>query len=203
MWRGKKTQKAEHDKHQYDSALIKLQGLKCYNTFISDQMNRGHSRHNSLSTNTVMNTEYCFCFSFSQWIWLHTHTSHHTECLFFLAHMLPYYFDIDSGSKSAMWGLKHWPWRAALATKTDGNPPANPSSSQPIITSQWPRALLPKPHSYSLVPSFPSLSLGEKDDAFLNLITISKISHKISPHGPVLGWWQGARRSPIPYVSES
>lgn len=37
---------------------------------------------------------------------------------------------IGTGSKSALWGLKHWPWRAAPAPTTDGNPPANPSSSR-------------------------------------------------------------------------
>lgn len=80
--------------------------------------------------------------------------------------MLPFYFHVGSGRKSALWGLKHWPWRAALATKTDGNPPANPSSSQPIITSLWPRALLPKAPpplpNYLPVLLLPLLSLRER-----------------------------------------
>lgn len=108
--------------------------------------------------------------------------------------MLPFYFHNGSGSKSAPWGLKHWPPRAALATKTDGNPPANPSTSQPIITSLWPRALLPNPHPPPPRPNYlPVLLLSllskRKDDA--SLITISKISHKIRPHGPTLAPWQG------------
>lgn len=106
--------------------------------------------------------EIVHCLLFSRPVGSAAHiTAHHAECSFFLVHMLPFYFHIDSGSKSALWGLKHWPWRAAQATKTDGNPPANPSSSQPIITSLWPRALLPKP---PLPPSrlLPVLSRRER-----------------------------------------
>lgn len=149
------------------------------------------------------------CSSLGQWIFLLTHThadtrahpSHHSESLF-LAHMLPFCFHIDCGSKSAQWGLKHWPWRGPRATRTDGNPLANPSSSQPIITSLWPRALLPKP-PLPLSSSLLVHSVREKDDAFLNLITISKIPYKISPHGPILGWWQGAMGPLILNISES
>lgn len=61
----------------------------------------------------------------------------------------------------------------------------------------------PSSSSSSPLPP-PSFALfGEKDDASLNLITISKISHKIIPHGLASGWWQRARRSLIPNVSRS
>lgn len=64
------------------------------------------------------------------------------------------------GANLPRFGLKDWRSRA---TETDGNPPANPSSSQPIITSQWPRALLPKAafSSSSLPP--PSFALSERE----------------------------------------
>lgn len=139
---------------KYDSALIKSQGLcqMLIPHYFSDNVNAGHSWCNSLSTTTVM---HCLLLLSASGFCC-THTTHHTERLFFLAHMLPFYFHIGSGSKSALWGLKHWPWRAALATKTDGNPPANPSSSQPIITSLWPRVLLPKPP----LPPSPRLSFA-------------------------------------------
>lgn len=92
----------------------------------------------------------------------------------------PFYFHIDSGSKSSLRGMKHWHWRAALATKTDGNPPANPCSSRPIITSQWPRAASPEP-ALTLLPRLLSWRKKEKKRRRrttlpLDLITISKIS---------------------------
>lgn len=142
---------------------------------------------------------YAACFSSGHLVVQHTHSPSHSA--YFFSHMVPFYFHIDSGSKSALWGVKHWHWRAALATKTDGNPPANPSSSRPIITSQWPKALLSKP--LLLPPTSFLCSFGEKDDASLNLITISKISHKIIPRGLASGWWQRAQRSLIPNVSRS
>lgn len=107
-------------------------------------------------------------------------------------HVLPVSFHIGTGSKSALWGLKHWPWRAAPAPTTDGNPPANPSSSRAhhyiSVTSSSEQGFRNAPRPPSLFSCTPS---SRETWCFLPANFHFKDFPQNRPHGPALDWWQG------------
>lgn len=151
--------------------------------------NGAHSWYSNWSTATEIKTLHCLPFCWPRGFrCAHTAVTASASVLY-STHCALFYFHIDSGSKSAPWGLKHWPWRAALATKTDGNPPANPSSSQPIITSQWPRALLPNPPLSLFL--LPPLSRRERRCFPQPYYHFKDFPTKSAHMASALVWWQG------------
>lgn len=120
-------------------------------------------------------------------------------------HVLPVSFHIGTGSKSALWGLKHWPWRAAPAPTTDGNPPANPSSSRAhhyiSVTSSSEQGFRNAPRPPSLFSCTPS---SRETRCFLPANFHFKDFPQNRPHGPALDWWQGGTQCCLlPNVCES